>query len=140
MEYKRFGNTVVARMDRGEDIPSELKKIALAEQIRLAEVSALGACSEFTVGVFRPLENRFQANDFKGDYEIDAIVGTVNTMNGEFYSQLHMTASDPAGTTVGGHLTRAIVSMTCEMVIRIIDGTVDRTYSEELHINQLSFQ
>lgn len=139
MEYKRFGDTVVARMDRGEDIIEQVKVIALAENIKLAEITALGAASEFTVGVFRPLENRFQSNDFKGDFEISSIVGTINTMNGEYYSHLHMTASDPDGKTVGGHLTRAIVSMTCEMVIRIIGGTVDRVYNEELHINQLKF-
>ena len=41
MEYRRFGSTVVARIDRGEEILAALQRIAEAEGIRLAEVSAL---------------------------------------------------------------------------------------------------
>ena len=46
MEYKRFGSTVVARIDRGEEVLSALKDIALRENIKLAAVSALGATEQ----------------------------------------------------------------------------------------------
>ena len=51
MEYQRFGNTIVARIDRGEEVLEQVKAIAQAEQIKLASVQALGAVGEFTVGV-----------------------------------------------------------------------------------------
>ena len=52
MEYRRFGNTIVARIDRGEEVLEQVAAIAQAEQIKLARVQALGAVGEFTVGVF----------------------------------------------------------------------------------------
>ena len=52
MEYKVFGNTVVARIDRGEEILDKLRELAEKEQIKLASVQALGATNDFTVGVF----------------------------------------------------------------------------------------
>ena len=58
MEYKRFNDTLLVRIDRGEEIMTELKKIALAEDVRLANISALGAVGDFTVGVFRTAEQR----------------------------------------------------------------------------------
>ena len=58
MRYARFGNTIAARIDRGEEILEELKKIALAEDIRLAHISALGAVGDFTVGVFHTAEKQ----------------------------------------------------------------------------------
>ena len=39
----------------------------------------------------------------------------------------------------GGHLNRAVVSTTCEMIINIIDGKVDRYYDEEIGLNLFKF-
>lgn len=39
----------------------------------------------------------------------------------------------------GGHLNKAIVSATCEMVIHIIDGKVDRKYNEDIGLNLFEF-
>ena len=52
MDYRRFDNTIVARIDKGEEILEQIKEIALKENIKLASVRALGATNEFTVGVF----------------------------------------------------------------------------------------
>ena len=68
MQYARFDNTIAARIDRGEEILEELKKIALAEDIRLAHISALGAVGDFTVGVFHTAEKQYHANRFTGDW------------------------------------------------------------------------
>ena len=51
MDYRRFGDRIIARIDKGEEIHEQLKSIALRENIKLAEVSALGAVDDFTVGV-----------------------------------------------------------------------------------------
>ena len=60
-------------------------------------------------------------------------------MNGEFYSHIHMSAGNDKGEVFGGHLNRAIVSATCEMVINIIDGTVDREFNENIGLNLFKF-
>ena len=77
--------------------------------------------------------------DFKGDFEIVSLTGTISTMNGEYYCHLHMSAGDENGNVFGGHLNRAVVSVTCEMVINIINGNVDRKYDEETGINLFEF-
>ena len=82
MEYKRFGSTVVARIDRGEEVLSALKDIALRENIKLATVSALGATDDFTVGVFNVQQKQYHANRFQGAYEIVSLTGTVTTKDG----------------------------------------------------------
>ena len=43
MEYKRFENTVFARIDKGEEIVETLKTICEKEDITLAYVNAIGA-------------------------------------------------------------------------------------------------
>lgn len=139
MEYKRFNNTIVARMDKGEEILENIKKIALAENIKLANINALGATNNFTVGVFNVDEKKYYSNSFTGNYEIVSLTGTINTMNGEFYTHIHMSAGNDKGEVFGGHLNKAIISATCEMIINIIDGTVDRELDENVGLNLFKF-
>ena len=134
MEYRRFGNTIVARIDRGEEVLEQVAAIAQAEQIKLASVQALGA-----VGVFHTAEKQYHANSFAGDFEIVSLTGTINTMDGAFYTHLHMSAGNEKGEVFGGHLNRAVISATCEMVITVIDGRVDRFHSEEIGLNLFQF-
>ncbi len=135
MKYKKFNNTIVARIDKDEEILEKIKQIALKENIKLASVSALGATNDFTVGVFKVEEKKYYSNNFKGNFEIVSLTGTINTMNNEFYTHIHMSAGNDKGEVFGGHLNRAIVSATCEMIINIIDGTVDRYFDEEIGLN-----
>lgn len=139
MEYKRFNNTIYARIDKGEEILEQIINIALKENIKLANINALGATNEFTVGVFKTEEKKYYSNTFKGDYEIVSLTGTINTMNNEFYTHIHMSAGNDKGEVFGGHLNKAIVSATCEMVINITDGQVDRSFNGEIGLNLFKF-
>ena len=139
MEYRRFNDKIVARIDKGEEILEKIKEIALKEKIKLASVSALGATNNFTVGVFKTEEKKYYSNEFKGDFEIVSLTGTINTMNGEFYTHIHFSAGNDKGEVFGGHLNKAIVSATCEMIIQIIDGTVDRKFDENIGLNLFEF-
>jgi len=135
MDYKRFGDTVIARLDRGEEVHEQLRLIAQKENIKLAQVSGLGAADDVTVGVFVVQEKCYHANRFTGDMEIVSLTGTINTMDGEYYAHLHMGVSDGQGNMFGGHLTKAVISVTCELVIRIIDGRVDRKHHPDPGVN-----
>lgn len=139
MEYRKFDSTIIARIDKGEEILEKVKEIALKENIKLASISALGAVNDFTVGVFKTDEKKYYSNSFQGYFEITSLTGTINTMNGEFYTHIHMSAGNEKGEVFGGHLNRAVVSATCEMVITIIDGSVDRYFDEEIGLNLLKF-
>lgn len=127
-------------MDRGDEILTQLNAICIKENVKLASVSAIGATSDFTVGVFNTASKKYKATVFAGDdYEIVSLTGTVTTKDGKPYIHLHMTAAGETGVTVGGHLTCATVSVTCEMVIDVIDGVVERQLNEDIGINLLKF-
>lgn len=139
MEYRKFGNTYIVRIDKNEEILEQVKALSLQEGVKLASVQALGAVNDFTVGVFDTEKKEYHANHFQGSYEIVSLTGTINTMDGEFYTHLHMSAGDGQGHVVGGHLNRANVSATCEMVVTEIPGAVDRAFSEEIGLNLFQF-
>ena len=112
-----------------------MKEVAIRENIKLANVNALGAVDDFTVGVYNVDEQKYYSKTFTGAYEIVSLTGSINTMNGEYYAHMHMSAADSTGATYGGHLNRAVVSATCEMFINIIHGEVDRFKDEVTGLN-----
>lgn len=139
MEYKRFDNVVFVRIDRGEEIISSLKTVCESESIRLASVLAIGATTDFTVGVLDVDTNKYLANDFSGNHEIVSLCGNVTAKDGEFYAHLHMSAADENGNVVGGHLNRAVISATCEMIVNVFDGMVERRLDPVTGLNIFKF-
>ena len=106
MEYRRFGDTLVVRLDPGEEIVEQLLAVAAQEKIHLAEINGLGAVREFTAGVFRLAEKQFQGNEFRGEFEIVSLTGTLTEQDGKPYAHLHMSAGDREGRVFGGHLSQ----------------------------------
>ena len=139
MDYRRFNDTIVLRIDRGEEIIEKVREVAEQEHVRLAEISALGATDDFTVGVYDVEAKRYDSKTFQGPHEIVSLVGTITEKDGAFYQHLHLSAGNQDCAVVGGHLNRAVVSVTCEMVIRILSGAVDRRPDPETGINLMRF-
>ena len=139
MDHKRFNNAIVLRIDRGEEILEQLKAVCLKENVKLASVSGIGAINDLTSGVWDVERKEYFSNHFTGVYEVANLVGTITTMNGEYYAHIHISAGDAQGHMVGGHLNRAVVSATSEIVLHLIDGTVEREFSPEVGLNLLKF-
>ena len=135
MQYKRFNDTYAVRIDLGEEIMESLKTLCARENIRLAEVSAIGASDNAVIGVFDRETRAYHQEELKRFMEITSLNGSVTEMNGEPYIHLHTTLADQDNVIHGGHLIRMYVGLTCEMFVRVLDGTVGREKNEELGIN-----
>ena len=139
MDYRKFDHQYVIRLDRGEDIIEKLKELAAKEQIKLASLSGLGACGKVVAGYFNTKEKAYHEHSWTGDLEIVSLCGTISTKNGEVYTHLHISLSDEKGQVYGGHLNSAIISGTGEIVLTVINGMVEREFSEEIGLNLFQF-
>lgn len=139
MEYKKFGNKYIIRMDKGEEIVETLKKFCQQHNITLGWIKGIGAVNKATIGLFKTDEKKYYPMELNGYYEITSLLGNISTMNGEVYLHLHINLSDENYKTHGGHLNSAIISATGEIMIEAMDGMVDREFSDDIGINLFKF-
>lgn len=139
MDYRKFQNKYVIRVDKGEEIVDKIKQICRENNIKLGWVKGLGAVNKITLGLFETSTKKYIASNFEGDYEISALYGNISTMNGEVYTHIHASISDSQCKTFGGHLSEAVVSATAEIVIESMEGTVEREFNEEIGLNLYKF-
>ncbi len=139
MEYKRFGSKYVVRLNKGEEVITALKEVCATENIRLGTISGIGAVNKATIGLFETAAKIYHSNEYTGDMEVTSLSGNITRQNGEVYLHVHVCLGDITNRVVGGHLSSAIVSATLEVVIDVIDGSVDREFSDEIGLNLLDF-
>lgn len=77
MEYKRYDNTIIMRLDPAEEICEKLLYVAEKENIMLAQINGLGAINNFTTGVFDTVNKEYHSNSFSGAFEIVSLTGTL---------------------------------------------------------------
>lgn len=139
MDYRKFGTTYVMRLDPGDEIVEKVLWLAAVENIKLATVTGLGAVDNVTLGIFSPDTKQFKANMFHTDFEIVSLTGTITSQRGRPYAHLHMAVGDLAGRCYGGHLNRAVVSATAEIIMTVIHGEVDRQPDAKIGLNLMHF-
>jgi uncharacterized protein len=135
MRYKRTGPACILRIDRGEEIVSTLKLFCTEQKIPVGTVGGIGAVSHAVIGMFETATKEYHTTTLTGDYELTSLLGSITAMDGQPYLHLHATLSDASYHTVGGHLSSAVVSGTCEVFIRIINARVRRTFDAEVGLN-----
>lgn len=139
MDYKKFGDKYIVRLEIGEEIVETLTNFIKKEGIKLGRVSGIGAVDYAKIGLFSTRTKKYHSKELKGDMEIVNLAGNISTMDGKEYLHLHIAVGDEDLNLFGGHLDSATVSATAEIVIDLIDGEVDREVGKDLGINLIKF-
>jgi len=140
MNYKRFGNKVIVRIDRGEEIVGTLKQICKDLDIKLGTITGIGAVNKATIGLYDVETKKYHSTELTGDHEIVPLFGNISTMNGKFYLHIHANLANAEHKSFGGHLNSAIVSATFEGVIDIIDGEINREIDNSVGLNLIKLE
>ena len=139
MEFRKFGQTYVIRMERGEEIIASLTRLCEQEMIGLATVEAIGAVDHAVMCIYDVPTKTFFRKEFSGPMEIASLSGNVTRKDGAPYIHLHATVCDQELRAYGGHANALTVSATCEMFVRVIEGEVGRRADEEIGLNMFQF-
>ncbi|MBD7910787.1 MULTISPECIES: PPC domain-containing DNA-binding protein [Clostridium] len=139
MIYKIFGDKIVVRLEKGEEVVASIKELCKKENIKAGSISALGATNHVVIGIYKVDEQKYYSNTFDEDLEITSLTGNISVMDDEPYLHIHATLGNIKGQCIGGHLNEARISATCEIIIQKIDGQVERKFDESIGLNVIEF-
>ena len=145
MEYRKYGNTLYIRMDKGDEIIAGILDICRKEQIPSAIFSGIGGCSEAKVQTYSPESNTFETQTLRGMLELVSLNGSVVTDDQkELFQHSHALFSYKDGErhcVAAGHIKSITVLYTAEIELRpVVGGVIGRKIDPETGTGFWRFQ
>ena len=145
MDYRKYGDTVYIRMDRGDEIIGCILDICKKERIQSAVFSGIGGCSEAQIQTFLPETRTFETQTIRGMLELVSLNGNIiSNDQKQLCHHTHAVFSYKDGERhcmAGGHIKAITVLYTAEIELRpVVGGTIQRQFDPETGTGFWSFQ
>ena len=129
----KAGRTVMGRLKTGDDLLGALQQICTQQDIKLAEIRALGAVKHARIGYYDQDGRKYSFVDLAQHLELLALVGNVSIKDGKPFVHAHVTFGDGRGKSFGGHLAEGTEVFACEFTITEFssDTAFERSHDDE---------
>ena len=126
------GRTYVLIAQPGEDALETLTTLARNENLSAAQLTAVGAFSQATVGWFDRSSKEYQAIPVDQQCEVLSLIGDIALSDKGPVVHAHAVLGLSDGQVRGGHLLKGEVWPTLEVVVRESPATLRKTERPEI--------
>lgn len=145
MDYRKAGDSIYLRMDRGDEIIGCILDVCRKEGIGSAVFTGIGGCSEAQIQTFLPETGTFETQTLRGMLELVSLSGNViHGDQNELYHHTHAMFSYKEGErhcVAGGHMKSITVLYTAELELRpVAGGIIGRQFDPETGTGFWHFQ
>ena len=131
METKQKDNLIFIRLFPDEDIYSALNEVCRKYKVTTAVVlSGVGQLKQFELGYFKEKGN-YTPQQFATPHELLCLTGNISKQASGYNFHLHAVLGAEDKRVVGGHLLKARVEITNEVVLLKTDLKVSRRREEK---------
>lgn len=117
----------------GEELLEALTAFLAEKRIYAGFLTGIGAAREAEIGHFDPREKSYHKEVYPGPVEIVSLNGNISRVeDGRPFVHAHAVLSLKDMSARAGHLFRAVVDPTCEIVLRALPGAVERRMVAEV--------
>ena len=131
MHFRKDGNIYCLRIPKGQEIVETLTQFLREEYIRAGYVSGIGATDDVTIGYYDTSAKTYVKKEFKEPFEILSINGNITMVDGSPFTHLHIMLGNEQFEVSGGHLFRAVVSVTAEIFVTAVDMNIERKHDDQ---------
>jgi predicted DNA-binding protein with PD1-like motif len=136
MKSKRMNNTCIVKLEKGEEILKTLTAFCEQNTIRAGVISGIGGVDTITVKYYDLNQGKYVSKTFEGkNYELLTVQGNISVVDNKPFLHVHVTFGDSDYNVWGGHLESARISITGEIVIEVLDTTLNRAFDSEFQLN-----
>jgi hypothetical protein len=105
-------------METGDEIVDVLGRFAASAKLAGSSFNAIGALSYVKLGWFNWETKKYEvAAEFDEQVELLTLIGDIAVKDGDPQVHAHVTIGRRDGTAHGGHLMKANVRPTCELIL-----------------------
>ena len=144
MDYRRMNDICYVRIDKGEEIITELLQICCKEGIQSAVFTGIGGCSHAEIQTFIPEKGTFETEIIDGMLELINITGNIITDHDQLFHHTHAVFSyktESGHKIAAGHMKALTVLYTAEIELRpVIGGVIRRKHDPETGTGFWSFE
>jgi len=133
MKYKDIEDKLIVKLEKGEEIVTELEKALEENSIFAGSFQGIGAVSKATLGHYSLESKDYSERELDQPLEIVSLQGTVSREG----VHPHICLGTSNMETYGGHLVEATVAATCEIIVHSASGRLDRYHDEEIGLDLL---
>jgi predicted DNA-binding protein with PD1-like motif len=120
-EFAKAGRQFEIVFSKGDEVISGLTDFAAKYHVGTSHFTAIGAVDKATLGWSDPVSHFYKKNEINSEVEIIAFTGNIVTTNGKPYVHAHMVVGLPDGTTRGGHVVDATISLTMQLFLEELE-------------------
>jgi len=127
----------ILRFDQGEDIIAGVAQFINDQKIGACSISGIGSCASIELGYFNTHLKDYRKKPFFEDLEILSLIGNGSLKDGQPVVHAHGVFSKMDFTVLGGHVFKAIVSVTAEIFVLKLEGEMKRELNKDINLNLL---
>ncbi len=135
MRYKLINDdqqkTFAVILESGEEVMEQLMRFAKEQKISASQFTAIGAFSETVAGFFDFSIKDYKRIPFKEQMEVLILNGDITLFNGEYKIHAHVVLGKEDGSAHGGHLLKATVHPTLEIILNESPAYLNRETDKE---------
>jgi predicted DNA-binding protein with PD1-like motif len=136
MNYRKQENHYLVVLDKGDEITTSLAQFVADEGLQGGVIRGIGGVTSVTLGFFDTVAKEYLRKEFNGFYELAALIGDISLVDGKPFCHLHAVISDSDMNAFAGHLLRAEISVTGEIIVTP-GQPVHRKLNREIGLNLL---
>lgn len=132
--------THLLRLHKGDEIIASLINYCKLKEISFVTFDVIGAVSEIELAIYDLPNKKYIKSAFEEAFEIASMNGNISKLDDKYIVHAHGVFSGIDFNCKAGHVNRATISATGEIILKSYEDKIIRKKNDEIGLNLLDIE